>query len=167
MDWLTIGLRVVHIVAAVIWVGGAALIVLYVQPAAAKLGPVGGQFLEELFVRRRVSNYFAIAATLVVLAGVSLYLKNYLSVATTLPAMTFLVGGILGIIAWARGGTILQRAMKANAAAVTEMQSAGGPPSAELVARLQATQAKLKSIGQQDLALILAAAVLMSVARYI
>ena len=81
--------------------------------------------------------------------------------------MTFLVGGILGIIAWARGGTILQRAMKANAAAVTEMQSAGGPPSAELVARLQATQAKLKSIGQQDLALILAAAVLMSVARYI
>jgi len=67
VDWLTIGLRVVHVVAAVIWVGGAALIVFYVQPAAYKLGPVGGQFLEELFVRRKVSNYFAIAATFVVM----------------------------------------------------------------------------------------------------
>ena len=57
--------------------------------------------------------------------------------------------------------------MKANAAAVTEMQAAGGPPSAELAARLQATQAKLKSIGQQDLALIIGAAILMSVARYL
>jgi len=98
---------------------------------------------------------------------VSLYLKNYLSVATTLPAITFLVGGILGIIAWARGGTVLQRAMAANAAVITEMRAAEGPPSAELGARLQATQAKLKSIGQQDLGLILAAAVLMSVARYL
>jgi len=167
VDWLTIGLRVVHVVAAVIWVGGAALIVFYVQPAAYKLGPVGGQFLEELFVRRKVSNYFAIAATLVVIAGVSLYLKNYLSVATTLPAITFLVGGIRGIIAWARGGTVLQRAMAANTAVITEMRAAEGPPSAELGARLQATQAKLKSIGQQDLGLILAAAVLMSVARYL
>jgi uncharacterized membrane protein len=167
VDWLTIGLRVVHVMAAVIWAGGAALIVLYVQPAAEKLGPVGGQFLEELFVRRKVSNYFAIAATLVVIAGVSLYLKNYLSVATTLPALTFLVGGVLGIIAWARGGTVLQRAMKANAAAVAEMRAADGPPTPELAARLQATQAKLRSIGQQDLGLILAAAVLMSVARYL
>ena len=167
MDWLTIALRIVHVVSAVIWVGGAALIVLYVQPAAEKLGPVGGQFLEELFVRRKVSRYFAIAATLVVLAGVSLYLKNYLSVATSLPAITFLIGGILGIIAWARGGTVLQRAMAANAAVVAEVQAAGGPPSAELGARLQATQAKLKTIGQQDLALILGAAVLMSIARYL
>jgi len=167
VDWLTIALRIVHVVSAVIWVGGAALIVLYVQPAAEKLGPVGGQFLEELFVRRKVSRYFAIAATLVVLAGVSLYLKNYLSVATSLPAITFLIGGILGIIAWARGGTVLQRAMAANAAVVAEVQAAGGPPSAELGARLQATQAKLKTIGQQDLALILGAAVLMSIARYL
>ena len=167
MDWLTIGLRVVHVVAAVIWVGGAALIVLYVQPAAEKLGPVGGQFLEELFVRRKVSRYFAIAATLVVIAGVSLYLKNYLSVATTLPAITFLVGGILGIIAWARGGTILQKAFAELAAASDAIKSAGGPPGADFVARQQAAMARLKRIGQQDLAMIVAAAVLMSVARYL
>ena len=167
MDWLTIGLRIVHVVAAIIWVGGAALIVLYVQPAAEKLGPAGGQFLQELFLRRKVSRYFAIAATLVVIAGVSLYLKNYLSVATTLPALTFLAGGILGIIAWARGGTVLQRAFGNVAAISEEMKSAGGPPSAELMARQQAATAKLRTIGQQDLVLILTAAVLMSVARYL
>ena len=167
MDWLTIALQIVHVVAAVIWVGGAALIVLYVQPVAEKLGPGAEQFMDELFVRRKVSRYFAIAATLVVLAGVSLYLKNYLSVATTLPALTFLLGGILGIVAWARGGTVLQRALSANGAAIAEIKAAGGPPSAELAARLQTTQSKLRSIGQQDLALILAAAVLMSVARYL
>ena len=167
MDWLTIGLRIVHVVAAAIWVGGAALIVLYVQPAAEKLGPVGGQFLEELFLRRKVSRYFAIAATLVVLAGVTLYLKNYLSVASSLPALTFLVGGILGIVAWARGGTVLQRAF-ANAAAVSEeMKAAAGPPSAELMARQQAATARIRSIGQVDLVLVLTAAVLMSVARYL
>ena len=167
MDWLTIGLRVVHVVAAVIWVGGAALIVFYVQPAAYKLGPVGGQFLEELFVRRKVSRYFAIAATLVVIAGVSLYLKNYLSVATSVPALTFLVGGILGIIAWARGGTVLQKAFAESAAASEAIKSAGGPPGADLVARQQAAMARLKRIGQQDLVIVLTAGVLMSVARYL
>jgi uncharacterized membrane protein len=167
VDLLTIALRIVHIVSAIIWVGGAALIVLYVQPAAEKLGPVGGQFLEELFMRRRVSNYFAIAATLVVIAGVSLYIKNYLSVATTLPALTFLVGGILGIIAWARGGTVLQKAFAAQAAAAAEVRASTGAPNPEALARLQSTTARLKSIGQVDLGLVLAAAVLMSVARYL
>jgi len=99
--------------------------------------------------------------------GVSLYLKNYLSVATTLPALTFLVGGNLGIVAWARGGTVLQRAF-ANAAAIAEeMKAAGGPPSSELMARQLAATARLRTIGQQDLVLVLAAAVLMSVARYL
>ena len=167
MDLLTIGLRIVHVVAAIIWVGGAALIVLYVQPSAEKLGPVGGQFVEELFVRRKVSNYFAIAATLVVVAGVALYLKNYLSVATSVPALTFLTGGILGIIAWARGGTILQKAFAEVTAATDAIKTAGGPPGADLLARQQAATARLKTIGQQDLVLVLAAAVLMSVARYL
>jgi uncharacterized membrane protein len=167
VDLLTIALRIVHVVAAIIWVGGAALIVLYVQPSAEKLGPVGGQFLEELFARRKVSNYFAIAATLVVIAGVSLYLKNYLSAATTLPALTFLAGGILGIIAWARGGTVLQRAFAEQAAAAAAVQAAPGAPGPEALARVQASTARLKRIGQQDLVLVLAAAVLMSVARYL
>ncbi len=167
MDWLTIVLRIVHILAAIIWVGGAALIVLYVQPAAEKLGPVGGQFLQELFERRKASRYFAIAATLVVIAGVSLYLKNYLSVATSLPALTFLLGGILGIIAWIRGGTVLQKAFGDLAAASAAINAAGGPPGSDLVARQEVATARIKRIGQVDLALVLAAAVLMSVARYL
>jgi len=167
VDWLTIGLRIVHVVAAVIWVGGAALVVLYVQPAAEKLGPVGGQFLEELFLRRKVSRYFAIASTLVILAGVSLYLKNYLSVATTLPALAFLLGGILGITAWVRGGTVLQRAFASLAAISEEIKANAGPPSAELMARQQLATARLKRIGRLDLGLVLGAAVLMSVARYL
>ena len=167
MDWLTIGLRIVHIVAAVIWVGGAALLVFFVQPSAQKLGPVGGQFLEEMFVRRKVSRYFAIAAGLVVLAGVSLYLKNYLSVATSLPALAFLLGGILGIVAFARGGTVLQRAFGNLTAISEEIKAAAAPPSAELIARQEAAWAKLRRIGRQDLGLILTAAVLMSIARYL
>jgi uncharacterized membrane protein len=167
VDWLTIGLRIVHIIAAIVWVGGAALIVLYVQPAAEKLGPAGGQFLEELFERRKASRYFAIAATLVVIAGVSLYLKNYLSVATSVPAVTFLAGGILGIIAWARGGTVLQKAFAELAAAGAAVNSAGGPPTAELMAAQQAAMDRVKRIGQVDLVLVLSAGVLMSVARYL
>ena len=49
-------LRVVHIVTGVIWVGSLFVVVVFVQPSAAALGPAGAPFMSELRTRRFVGS---------------------------------------------------------------------------------------------------------------
>ncbi len=49
-------LRVVHIVTGVIWVGSLFVVVVFVQPSAAALGPAGAPFMSELRRRRFVTS---------------------------------------------------------------------------------------------------------------
>ena len=61
-------LRVVHIVTGVIWVGSLFVVVVFVQPSAAALGPAGAPFMSELRRRRFVDVVF-IDALLTIGAG--------------------------------------------------------------------------------------------------
>ena len=47
------------------------------------------------------------------------------------------------------------------------MKNAGGPPSVELMARMHATQERLRTIGLADLVLLGTAIVSMAAARYL
>ena len=73
MDGSTIGLRIVHIIAGVLWVGGAALFFFYIEPTINKLGPDAEKFVGEMIERRKVPVYFITVSTVTVLAGVILY----------------------------------------------------------------------------------------------
>ena len=53
-----IPLRIVHIVTGVIWVGSLFVVVVFVQPSAATLGPAGAPFMSELRRRRFVDVVF-------------------------------------------------------------------------------------------------------------
>ena len=73
IDGLMVVLRLVHILAGVLWVGSVFLFVVYVQPSAAAIGPAGAPFMAELLGKRRlVDRIIAIGATAVV-AGLLMY----------------------------------------------------------------------------------------------
>ena len=76
MDWWLIVLRVVHVVAAMLWFGAAIVSSLYLQPTAAALGEPGQRFFDYLFNRRRYGVLFPIVALLTVLAGGALYWRD-------------------------------------------------------------------------------------------
>jgi hypothetical protein len=78
----------------------------------------------------------------------------------------FTIGAICGIIAWASGFALLAPTIKKVGELGAEIQAAGGPPSAELMGRMQAAQARVRRIGQTDTVLIIVAIVTMATARY-
>ena len=62
-----------HIIAAIVWVGGTVLFFFYIEPTITKLGPDAEKFVAEFINRRKVPQYFAIASTLTVVGGLFLY----------------------------------------------------------------------------------------------
>ena len=75
-DAYMVALRIVHIVTGVIWVGSLFVVVVFVQPSAAALGPTGMPFMSELRRRRFVDVVF-IDALLTVIAGSFLYWHDW------------------------------------------------------------------------------------------
>ncbi len=166
MDVLAIVLRIVHIASGVLWVGGAALFFFYIEPSINKLGPAAEPFVTEMIERRKAPRYFLAVSTLAVVAGVTLYVVRWLPVATTLPGLTFGIGGLTAIVAWIGGNLLIPRALEEFGTIGGQMKSAGGPPSAELMGRMHAVQKRLRTYGLLDLILLLFAVAAMAAARF-
>ena len=75
-DAYLITLRIVHIATGVLWVGSFVVVVVFVQPSAAALGPSGAPFMSELRRRRFVDVVF-VDAVFTVLAGAFLYWHDW------------------------------------------------------------------------------------------
>lgn len=168
MDWLVIAFRVLHIVSAVLWAGGAALFFFYIEPTINKLGPAAEPFVDELLNKRKAPIYFAMVSTFTVIGGVALYINDAggLKLWTSKTGIVFTIGAIAAIIAWIGGNVAITPAVKKVGAIGAEMKAAGGPPSAELIGRMHAAQERLRTIGMWDLVLIGIAVTCMSTARY-
>jgi putative copper export protein len=169
VDWLHIALRIVHIGSAIAWAGGAALFFFYVEPTLNKLGPDAEKFANELINVRKVPIYFAIVSTLTVAGGVILYFGDAggIQLWTSTTGIVFTIGAVAGILAWIGGSVLVAPAVKKIGALGQEMKAAGGPPSAELIGRMQAAQHNLRQIGLWDLILIIVAIIAMESARYV
>lgn len=171
MDLVMVALRLLHIISGILWAGGAALFFFYVEPTINKLGPDAEKFVDEVINRRKAPIYFALFSTLTVLGGVLMYWKDSNGLSsdwmTSTTGIVFGLGGICAIAAWLGGNLFITPAVKAVAAVGGEMKAAGGPPTAELIARMHAAQERLRRIGLVDLVLIFAAMAGMASARYL
>jgi hypothetical protein len=169
VDFLVVVLRIVHIVFGVLWVGGAALFFLYVEPTINKLGPDAEKFVDEMVNRRKIPIYFVVINTLTVIAGLVLYFRNAggLQLWTSPTGIGFTIGGLAAIGAWLGGNLLIPRALAELGTIGAEMKAAGGPPSDALLARLHGTQERLRLVGLVDLILLLVAVVAMAIARYL
>lgn len=168
MDVFAVVLRIIHIVAGVLWVGGAGLFFFYLEPAINRLGPDAEKFVDEVVNRRKIPIYFVTLSTLTVVAGVILYWRDFgLTINTSPFGLALSLGGLTALVAWLGGNLLIPRTLGQLMAVGAEMKASAGPPSAELMSRMHAIQERLRLIGLIDIALLLFAVVAMASARYL
>ena len=171
-DAFVVTLRIVHIVTGVIWVGSLFVVVVFVQPSAASLGPAGAPFMSELRRRRFVDVVF-VDAVFTVLAGAVLYWRDWhlrpsfddwigsnFGVALT-------VGGLLAISGLLVAATLTRPTIGRLVALGKQVAGTGGPPTPETAARIAALQRRLVVAERVSFSLVLLAVVAMSSARYL
>ncbi len=164
--------RIVHIVAGAIWVGSLFVVVAYVQPSAAAIGPAGAPFMSELRRRRLVDVILAVALV-TVLGGLFLYWHDW----HTYPSFgdwigssfgaTLSVGALLAISVIGIAVLVTRPSIGRLQALGRQAADTGGAPSPELAAQIGAIQRRLQVAERVSLALTLLAAVAMASARYL
>ncbi len=176
MDLGMIVLRLLHVGGGILWAGGAVLITRFLTPAALALGPAGAPFMGRL-TARKLTEFMTTVAAITVLAGSVVYwvdangdIVRFFTGGSALGLMgTGLgIGGIAAWLAFLEGVLVTGPTVKrmGGLGAQLAAAAAGGPPPADLVAGMQATQAKLRQSATLTFALVAIAVVCMSTARY-
>jgi uncharacterized membrane protein len=73
MNYLTLALRLLHIIGGVIWVGGALAMNFFIGPTLRATGDAGKQFAGHLIAKTRFTAVMTGAAYTTVIAGIWLY----------------------------------------------------------------------------------------------
>ena len=89
--------RTLHIMAGVAWAGSAFLFTVFIEPAAAKLGPAAGPFMEETIGRRKVPEIVTAIAAVTVIAGWIRWFRDSDRVGSYGDWLDTTVGLVLGI----------------------------------------------------------------------
>jgi uncharacterized membrane protein len=170
MNILVILLRLIHIAAGVFWVGGSVVMVSFVQPTAAAIGPEGAKFMQRFAGPSRFPFFMNLAAPLTTLAGLILYWMDSgfrTEWIVTGPGLGFTLGGLVGIAAFVLGVAVMRPTTEQMAALGKEMQTAGGPPTPIQLSQMQMLQNRLHQGGLLGAILLVVAVTAMSVARYL
>lgn len=169
MDLLQIVLRVIHIGAAILWVGSSAFLHYFIEPTMHALGPQGGGFMKHLMEKRKVPVVIAAASVLTVLAGLVLYWRdsNGLDVdwITSSVGLGFTAGGIAAILAFILGVAFVRPRVIRLTLLGTEMAS--GQPSSAQAQEMGALQKTLHGMSVANIWLMAIAVVAMVSARYL
>jgi len=164
-------LRIIHVVGAIVWVGGGVYVAFFLIPALVPIPSVIPQLMDSLS-RRKVFVILPTIGLLVILSGVRLlwidsagFDESFLSTAS---GRTFSIGGTAGILAFLVQ-VLIQRPAGARLGKIAAALL--GSPSADERQRLSAEAEKLRRRnGAATLAaviLALIAATAMSIARYV
>ncbi len=171
MDPYLLVLRLAHIIGGILWVGAAWMLIGFVTPAAASLGPTSGRFFEALMRRRRLSAAIAISSILTVVSGILLYLRDsgglQPSWITSPVGLGFTIGGLAGIAALVVGAALIGPTSDKMMAAGQALATAGGPPSAEAMAELEGYRRRLNTVTMVNFVLLTIAVIFMAIARYL
>ena len=165
MVWL----RLVHIVAGVVWVGSAVFAALFVLPTARALGAEGGRFVARLMPRS--GPVLGSAMLLTIVSGFIMYgrlsagfnrawVTSRVGLALGAGAVAALLAVIVGVAVNAPAGAKMARLRKG-------LETQGGTPTAAQAAELATLQARVERGAQLVALLLLTAAGAMAVARYL
>ena len=164
--YLTV-LRIIHIFAAVTWVGGGIFLLSVLMPTVGDAGPDGGRFMLHLSKYGRLGRLLTVSSLLTVLAGLLLFYpttgslnSSYL---TSPNGITLTIGAIVGLLAFLHGAFVSGPVTRKMEAVAKQILDQKGPPPAELMQQAQALGAKLGrnaavSVGMAAVALLFMAA---------
>jgi hypothetical protein len=165
---MTIALRLLHIIAGVLWVGALGLMVMFIMPAVGRTGAAGGQFMQHMVKNTKLTTYMPMLGLVTVLAGAGLYYHNIRlsngEFARSTMGMVYGIGAVAAIL-----GLIIGGAMTGGSANKIGKISAaaGGSPSPEQAAQIAALQVRMRTGARVTFALLLITTITMAVARYL
>lgn len=163
--------RIFHILAGIAWGGSVYLLVLYVQPAAAALGPAGSPFMMELLGKRRLVSALIGLGSATVAGGLFLYWHDwhvYGSFSNWIDStfgLLITIGAISAIGALAFGVFGTRPNVQRLLGMARQVAASGAPPSPEVAQEIARTQRLLKMFARISLGLIAVAAICMAAGR--
>lgn len=160
---LVAALRFVHILAAILWVGGAAFHLWVLTPAVKAAGPAGGAVMLAAVRRGGFGPYYGTLGLVTIATGGYLYGElGYANDPWATGASTALtVGMMAGVLAFVAALT-LSLPLEMRAKKLAKAISPDRPPAPQQVQELQALGAKQVARGWIVLVLILVAVVGMA-----
>lgn len=165
MVWL----RLVHIVAGVVWVGSAAFVALFVLPTARTAGTEGARFVGRL--TQRMGPFLGLAMLLTVVPGFMMY--GRLSAGfnrawvTSRPGLALAAGAALSLIAVLVGVLMNRPAGVKMAALRGNVETQGGVPSATQAAELARLESRVERGARLVAVLLVLAVAAMATAHYL
>lgn len=170
MIYLIIGLRLLHIVGGIFWVGAALMLTFFISPTVAATMEAGQKFMAHMMQRTAFNKAIMISASISVLAGMTLYLIDSNGLRSAWmhsgPGLGFGLGGFFAITGYMIGLAINRRS-NALAQLGRVIQSQGTPPSQEQREKLMKLQTQLKRGGMWNAIFLLLAAIMMATARFL
>jgi uncharacterized membrane protein len=167
---LLILLRLIHIVAAVAWVGLGAAATFYIAPAAMAAGDSGWRFLKKLFGGTSFGAIFGSAAGVTMLAGILMYIfAGSASHFSQTGNIVLGIGALFGLAAGVHGGAMTGRATTALDEALKQHvpdDDSQPIPAGGLVV-LRELGAKMASHSRISMILMIVALIGMASARYL
>lgn len=166
MHYLTVILRLLHIVSGAFWFGSAMMLSFFISPTVAATADAGQKFMGYLVKQQRLVTAISVMAGTTIVAGVGLYLIDSQGFTSAWqwsnPGLVFGTGGVLGFIGFIFGmqiGTNINKIVKIG----SEIQ---GKPTADQMNQIQAAQKRLSIVGPISAYSLILAVICMSVARY-
>jgi len=166
MHYLTIVLRLLHVVGGAFWFGSAMMVSFMVTPTVAATAEVGQKFMAALVQKANLTKRIAAAAGITILAGAGLYWIDSDGFTSAWvksgPGTVFGIGAFFGLIGFIFG-MLIGKNVNVLVKTGSEIQ---GKPTPEQLGKIQAAQKQLKVVGPISSFSLIIAMICMSVARY-
>jgi hypothetical protein len=163
-------LRLVHVVAGILWAGAAISYMFFVKPSVQSIGAAGPQFMQSLMERRKYPLFMVATSLLTVLAGGALYwvFSGGFRLAYMARGMGLgiTIGSLAALIAFLLGNFGIGPTSGQIAALGKQIAASGKGPTPEQAQQLRALETKVSRIEQVEFVLLVISMVTMATARY-
>lgn len=167
MNYLIMGLRIIHIVAGIFWVGGTLIMTFFIAPTIGATAEAGQKFVGHLMRELKFSQRMSAAAGLTILAGAALFSidsDGFTSGWTSSGAGTgFSIGAAFAMIGFIFG-ILVGRTTSTMAKLGAQFQ---GKPTDEQIAQMQALGKQQAMYSKIASAALILAVIFMAIARYL
>ena len=168
--YLLILLRLVHVVAGILWGGAAVYYLFFIKPSVKAIGAVGPQFMENLVERRKMPIFMISTSLLTVLAGGILYWFssggfNAAWIASG-PGIGFTIGSLTSLVAFVFGTFGIGPTSMQMGVLGGQIAASGKGPTPEQLAQMQALDKRLNVAETVDFIMLVIAMLTMATARY-
>lgn len=167
---LFLGMRVLHVLLAGLWLGAVFFITMLLLPAAGQAGPAGGQVMTAL-VRRGLPAVMAAIGGMVLVTGFYLFWRFTGGfdpiVSASRAGMAYSIGALAGLVGLIIGGSVIGRGTKKMVA--LDEQAAKMPENQRgaIMSEIGALQARIGTSSRILLVLLLIAMATMTLGHYI